>query len=188
MRRLCALIGLIMILAAGSAAAGKFTVNMALDAYIDKENPSESFGEDETLWATSVGGEPVQEVYLNFVNNFGSVGVFDQDQIESATLALYATDVEVPGEITVYFVEGSITDIDWDNQLEYETDESATLEIDEEGGYSVDVTPLLKRAREACLEDCGYSLVLVADGDASVGFASSESSEDEPELEFTTAE
>jgi len=177
-----------MLLAAGSATAGSFTVIMALDAYIDAENASESFGEDETLWATSVEGEPVEEIYLNFVNNFGSAGVFSPNQIESATLKLHATDIEVPGEISVYFAEGSITDIDWDNKIEYETNESVSLEIDQEGEYSIDVTPLIKRAREACPEDCGYSLVLVAEDDASIGIASSESSEDEPELEFTTAE
>jgi argininosuccinate synthase len=180
--------GLLVLLAAGSASAGKFTVEMPLDTYIDAENASESYSEDETLWATSVEGEPLRMIYLNFNNNFGNVGVFSPDQIESAELKIYASDVEVPGEMAVYFSEGSIIDIDWDNKLEYETNESVSLEIDGEGEYSVDVTPLVKRAREACPEDCGYSLVLVAEGDASVGFASSESSEDEPELEFATAE
>lgn len=188
LRRLYVLVGLLVLLAAGPASAGKFTVEMPLDTYIDAEDASESFSEEETLWATSAEGEPIRIIYLNFNNNFGTVGVFSPDQVESAQLKIYASDVEVPGEMDIYFSEGSIIDIDWDNMLEYETNESVSLEVDEEGEYSVDVTPLIKRAREACPEDCGYSLVLVAKDDASVGFASSESSEDEPELEFTTAE
>lgn len=183
-----ALIGLFMLASAAPAAAGSFSVEMALDTYIDAENASGSFGDEETLWATSVEGEPVREVYLNFNNTFGRVGVFSPDQIESATLTLDATDVEVPGEITIYFAEGSITDIDWDNKIEYETDESVSQEIDQEGEYSIDVTQLIKRAREACPEDCGYSLVLVAEDDVSVGFASSESSENGPQLKYTTNE
>jgi hypothetical protein len=180
--------GLLVLLAVGSASAGKFTVEMPLDTYIDADDAGGSFGEEEALWATSIDGEPVRVIYLNFNNSFGNVGVFSPDQIESAKLTIYAFDVEVPGDVAVYFSEGTIIDVDWDNQVEYETDNEVSLEIDEEGEYSVDVTPLIKRAREACPEDCGYSLVLVAKDDASVGFASSESSEDEPELEFTTAE
>ncbi len=188
MRYLHMLIGLFMLVAAAPVVAGDIPIEMVLDTYIDAENASTSFGEEETLWAASVEGEPVREVYLNFNNTFARVNVFSPDQIESATLMLYATDVEVPGEITIHFAEGSITDIDWDNKLEYETDKSVSEEIDQEGEYSIDVTQLIKRAREACPEDCGYSLVLVAENDTSVGFASSESSEGGPELEYTIEE
>jgi hypothetical protein len=175
-------------LTASFAAAGSFSVEMPLDTYIDAKNPSASLSEEKTLWATSEEGEPVREIYLNFNNAFGRVGVFNPDQIESATLTLDATDVEVPGEIGIYFAEGSITDIDWNNRLEYETNESASVDVDQDGEYSIDVTQLLKRAREACPEDCGYSLVLVAEDGTSVGFASSESPEGRPNLKYTTAE
>lgn len=187
LRYLHMLIGLFMLVAATTVAAG-IPVELALDTYIDAENASESFGDEETLWATSVEGEPVKEIYLNFNNTFARAKVFSPDQIESATLILDATDVEVPGEITIYFAEGSITDIDWDNKLEYETNETVSMEIDQEDEYSIDVTQLVKRAREACPEDCGYSLVIVAENDTSVGFASSESSEAGPELEYTASE
>ncbi len=181
------LIGLFMLVAATTVAAG-IPVELALDTYIDAENASESFGDEETLWATSVGGEPVKEIYLNFNNTFARAKVFSPDQIESATLTLDATDVEVPGEISIYFAEGTIIDIDWDTKIEYETNESVSVEIDQEDEYSIDVTQLVKRAREACPEDCGYSLVIVAENDTSVGFASSESSEAGPELEYTANE
>ncbi len=187
MRYLYALIGLLM-LTASLAAAGKFSMEMPLDTYIDAKNASESFSDAKTLWATSEDGEPVKEVYLNFNNTFGRVGVFSPDQIKSATLTIDATDVKVPGEIAVYFAEGSIMDIDWDHKVKYETNESASEEIDQAGKYSIDVTPLIKRAREACPEDCGFSLVMVAENNTSVGFASSESSEGGPKLEYTTAE
>ncbi len=181
------LIGLLL-LTASLAAAGKFSVGMHLDTYIDAENVNASFSDEKTLWATSEDGEPVKEVYLNFDNTFGRAGVFSPDQIKSATLTLDATDVKVPGKITVNFADGTLTDIDWANKLEYETNESTSVDIDQAGEYSIDVTQLIKRAREACAEDCGYSLVLVAENGTSVGFASTESSEGGPKLEYTTAD
>lgn len=185
LRYLYVLIGLLL-LTASLAAAGKFSVGMHLDTYIDAENVNASLKDEKTLWATSEDGEPVKEVYLNFDNTFGRAGVFNPDQIKSATLTLDATDVKVPGEITVNFAEGTLIDTNWARKQKYETDESASVVIDQEGEYSIDVTQLVKRAREACAEDCGYSLVLVAKNGTSVGFASSESPEGEPKLEYTT--
>ncbi len=173
-------------LTASLAAAGKFSVGMHLDTYIDAENANASFSDEKTLWATSEDGEPVKEVYLNFDNTFGRAGVFSPDQIKSATLTLNATDVKVPGTITVNFDDGTLIDINWAKRHKYETNESTSVNIDQAGEYSIDVTPLIKRAREACAEDCGYSLVLVAENGTSVGFASTESPEGKPKLEYTT--
>lgn len=189
MRHLYALIGLLVLLTAATAAAGSFKVVMDVDTYVDADDANESFSEDDTLWATSLEGEPVKEVYLSFVNNFGTVGLFSPNDVESATLKLFVTDVEEPGEITAYLIHGATFDtVTWYDRPEYGTNASSSLNVDDVGEYTLDVGDLIKEAVETCVEGCPYSIVLIAEDDASVGFASSESSEDEPELEFTTAE
>jgi hypothetical protein len=186
---LCALIGLLVLLTAASAAAGSFTAEMDVDTYVDADDANESFSEEEALWATSVDGEPVKEVYLSFVNNFGTVGIFSPDDIESADLKLYATEVEEPGEVTAYLVHGATFDtVAWDDKPEYGTNVSASIDVGDVGEYTVDITTLIEEAVETCVEGCPYSIVLVAEDNASVAFASMESSEDAAELEYFTVE
>jgi hypothetical protein len=51
------------------------------------------------------------------------------------------------------------------------------------------VTSIIKKAVETCTEGCPYTIVLVAEGDASVEFTSSEASkENKPTLEYVTEE
>jgi hypothetical protein len=189
LRHLYALIGLFVLLTVASAAAGSFTAKMDVDAYVDADNASESFSEGDNLWAASVGGEPVKEVYLSFINNFGTVGVFSPDNIESADLKLYVTEVEEPGEITAYLVHGATFDtVTWDDKPEYGTNASASIDVEDVGEYTVDVTELIEEAVKTCVEGCPYSIVLVAEDNASVAFASMESSEGAAELEYSTVD
>jgi hypothetical protein len=186
LRYLYVLIGMVVLVSAASAA--NISTKIDVDSYVDAEEPEEYFTDSDMLWVTSESGEPIREAYLSMItNNFGSAGVFNPDQIESATLRLYATEVESPGIINAYFVEGATLEANWDDKPEYQTDISASLEIEGEGEYAMDVTELLKEARASCLEDCGYTLVLVASDNASVGFASIESYGEIHSLEYTTA-
>jgi hypothetical protein len=98
MRYLYAVIGIFMMLAT-VAAAESVKVSLDVDTYVDANNPSQSFSDSDTLWAASEGGKPVKEVYLSFVNLFGSQGISKPEQIKSAKLTLKATDVKAPGEI-----------------------------------------------------------------------------------------
>ncbi len=189
LRHLHALIGLLVLLTAATAAAGSYTAKMDVDTYVDSEDANESFGDEEALWATSVDGEPVREVYLSFVNNFGTEGIFSPDDIESADLKLYVTEVEEPGEITAYLVHGATFDtVAWDDKPEYATNVTASFDVEDVGEYTVDITELIKEAVETCVEGCPYSVVLVAEDNASVAFASMESSEDAAELEYVSVE
>ncbi len=144
-----------------------------------QENANQSFNEEDTLWASSVDGEPAKEVYLSFINLFGSQGIFRPEDIESATLTLNATDVEKAGEIKAYLVKGATFDTaTWADKIEYESDPFASADVEENGICTWDVTPLIKKAVEICTEGCPYSIALVAEDNASAGFASSEASED----------
>lgn len=48
----------------------------------------------------------INETYLSYVNLFGSQGIFNPDQIKSATLTLNVR-VDDEGEIKAYFLEGA---------------------------------------------------------------------------------
>ena len=51
------------------------------------------------------------------------------------------------------------------------------------------MTSIIQKAVETCTEGCPYSIILVAEDDASVGFTSSEASdENKPILEYVTEE
>jgi hypothetical protein len=183
------MIGLFMILAGAGASAGSFTVQMDVDTYVDSNNASESFGDATTLWAASENGNPDKIVYLSFINLFGSEGAYKSDAISSATLTLEATNVEKPGKIEAYFLHGATLDTaTWNDREDYDHSISAFVQVDEEGSYKLDATPLIKKAVETCTEGCPYSLVLVAEDGASVGFASSENSGQGPSLEYATSE
>lgn len=188
MRYWYALLGMMLILAS-CASAGSFRAEMDVDTYMDEGNADLSFDEEDILWATSVAGEPEKEVYLSFINNFGPVGLFSPDQVKSAALTIYASDVEIPGEIKAYLAkEATLPGVAWVDKPEYMSDISVSQEITEEGEYTIDVTPLIKKAVDICVDGCPYSIVLVAQGDASIGFASMESSEDGTSLEYITME
>ncbi len=90
--------GLAVLLSAASAAAGDFKVQMDVATYVDSANANANFSvNNDTLWAASADGKPVKEVYLSFVNNFGTVGVFNPDTVTSATLKLSAKNVDQAG-------------------------------------------------------------------------------------------
>jgi hypothetical protein len=182
-----ALIGLFLLLAA-SAEAGSFKANTDVETYVDANYIDQSFSDNDTLWAASEDGKSFQEVYLSFVNLFGSQGIFKPEQIQSATLALDAVQVKEPGEIRAYLVHGATFDTaTWNDKPEYNPDVSASVEISKEGSYTIDVTPLIKKAVEICTEGCPYSIALVAEDGASVGFASSRaSSGSRPVLEYVS--
>ena len=98
MRCLYAIVGLFLLLVA-TASAGSFKANMDVDTYVDANNANDSFSESDTLWAASEDGQPAKEVYLSFVNLFGSENIFKPEQIQSATLTLNVSNVETAGEI-----------------------------------------------------------------------------------------
>jgi hypothetical protein len=190
LRYLCALMGIFLLLAA-NASAGSFKVDMDVDTYVDANNASQSHNDDDLLWAASESGKPVKEIYLSFINLFGSQSIFRPEQILSATLELNAADVEKTGKITAYFLHGaSFGTVTWDDKLDYDSKvSSSSVDVDKEGSYILDVSPIIKNAVKTCTEGCPYSIVLVADDGASVGFTSSEASDEKkPKLEYTTAE
>ena len=187
MRYLYALIGLLVMLAA-TAAAVSSNVILDADTYVDANNANQSFSDSDTLWAASADEKPIKEVYLSFRNDFGTTNVFKSEAIKSATLNLTAIQIENPGEIKAYLVEGATLEITWLTKPEYDSSVSAALNVEENGSYTLDVTPLIKKAVETCIEDCPYSIVLVAEDGASVGFASSEASEkNKPSLKYITS-
>lgn len=189
MRYLYALISVFLALAA-TALAGSFTAEMDVDTYVDADNASQSFSDSDLLWATSQGGEPAREVYLSFINILGSQGVFNPEMVASATLTVEAARVDNPGKVTAYFLHGATFDTTtWSDKEDYDAQaSSAPVEIDETGSYAIDVTEIIQKAVETCTEGCPYSIVLVAEDDASVAFTSSESGGEEPTLEYVTAE
>ncbi|MDD1760972.1 MAG: DNRLRE domain-containing protein [Methanothrix sp.] len=190
MRHLYAFISIFLLLAA-TAAAGSFTAEMDVDTYVDSDNANQSFADSDLLWAASVDGASNKEVYLSFVNLLGSQGIFKPEQVADATLTVDAVKVDKPGKITAYFLHGATLETaDWYTKEDYDADvSSSSVEIDGEGSYELDVTPIIKKAVETCTEGCPYTIVLVAEDDASVAIASSESSDgDKPDLEYSTEE
>ncbi|HNX39144.1 MAG TPA: DNRLRE domain-containing protein [Methanothrix sp.] len=189
MKYLYALVGMLVLLA-GSAAAGSFTAKMDVDTYVDEESANQTYADSELLWAASVDGTPSKIAYLSIINLFGSQSIFQPEQITSATLTLDAAEVEEAGKVTAYFLHGETLDTTtWYDRKEYdETVSSPAVEIEEAGSYTWDVTDIVKKAIETCTEGCPYSIVLVAEDGASVAFASSESSGSTPVLEYVTNE
>lgn len=194
------LLGALSVGLSGLAAAGghlpvHFPVLMDSDTYVDAEHVNESFGDSDVLWASSAGGNPVKVAYLSFINDFVTNSVSSPDQIEAAKLVLNAAKVEKPGKITAYFVEGPTTnEVTWEGKSSYDTGASTSLDVQAEGEYSLDVTPIIKEAIKSCPGECGYTIALVAEDSTSVGFASSEACKDvkpdectkkKPVLEYT---
>ncbi len=201
MRYWLAIIGALLLLAAAGS-AGSFKVDMDVDTYVNSADEEESFDQSDLLWVSSQDddddddsgddGASANETYLGFENLFGSQGVFNPDQIKSATLTLNVARVDDEGEIKAYFLEGAtLSTLTWKDKVEYDINVSSeSIEIDEndvDDVIELDVTPIIKKAVEACTEGCPYSIVLVGEDDVSVAFVSSEASdEDMPVLEYVT--
>jgi hypothetical protein len=189
LRYLYALMGLLLLLAA-TATAGSFKAEMDVETYVDANNANQTFADSDLLWAASEGKEPTKLVYLSVINMFGTQGIFNPDQIASATLTLDAVKVDKSGKITAYFLHGATFDtMTWYDKTDYNAEVSSSPEdIENVGSYTLDVTSIIKKAVETCTEGCPYTIVLVAEDDATVGFASSKASENKPNLVYVTEE
>lgn len=177
---------LAMTVLVGVALAGTFSSSMDVDTYVDADHPDDSFAGEDTLWASSAGGEPVKMVFLGFVNNFGNVGLMSPNEVQSATLKLTVSQVENPGAIRAYVLHGvTLPTLTWNDQDKYEPEPEVTFEVEEAGEVQIDATDLVRKAVDICTEGCPFSIVLVAEDDASVGFASMESSGAKAELKYT---
>jgi len=188
LRNLWVLVGIFAALAVASS-AGSFDVLLNIDTYVDSANANQSFSQDDILWASSVDGTPVKEVYLGFLNNFVRARAKSPENISSATLKLYASKVEKPGRIVAYISEGAALETTtWEYRLTYNSDMAVPFSVAGEGEYIVDATPLVKNAVEICPGECPYSIILVAEENASVAFASAEASpEKAPSLKYDAA-
>ena len=176
------------VLLMGATSAG-FTTELKEDVYVDAGMEDANYGLGTTLWVSSDDGDPVKITYLKFMNNLENVGVESGDDIESASLKIYVTDVETEGDIIVYFSEENFFEetVTWSDELEYLDDATATLHIDEEGWCTFDATEIMKMAADECLT-CPFAIVLVAEDDASISFASKEESDgNEAVLDYTTS-
>ena len=165
----------LVVMLAGIAAAGTFSPPLVLDTYMDADEEDEAFADGDPLWATSDDGDPVRITFLVFKEM-----VMLADQIESGELKVRVTEVETPGEVTLYFYDLAVLDSEtWADLPLYDEEPLFTIEIEAEGWASWDATSLVKKAAEECSEGCPFTAVLVAEGDASIGFASMEGSEDD---------
>jgi hypothetical protein len=188
-----AIIGALLLLAAAGS-AGSFVVEMDVDTYVNSIEQEESYGDSDLLWVSSQDDDAasINETYLSYENLFGSQGIFNPDQIKSATLTLNVARVDDEGEIKAYFLEGAtLNTLTWKDKVEYALNVSSdSVEIDEEEDViELDVTPIIKKAVEVCAEGCPYTIVLVGEDDVSVAFVSREASdEDMPVLEYVTEE
>ena len=184
MRSLFALLACAALLV-GTGSAG-FVPKLIGDAYVDEGAEDDNFGEEDTLWVSSEDGEPVMVTWLNFMN----IGGKSSGDIESATLEIYVSDVEASGEVSVFFSKEHVFEdtLTWSDELEYDDEAVDTLEIDVVGWYTFDATEIVKMAMDQC-QSCPFSVVLMADDDATIGFTSKEGSEEnKPVLEFTVFE
>ena len=177
---------LAVLLGTAAAASGHFSVVPFIDTYVDKNSPDSSFSENDTLWVTSTNNAPVQEAFMTFKNTFEGVASSPQT-IESATMVINATEVKKPGTITAYFLHGAVTDsITWSDNQTYDKSTMSTFDITKPGKYTIDATSMVKRAIQVCESGCPYSIVLVANDSASVGFASNENPKMGAVLTFNT--
>ena len=193
MRYWLAIIGALLLLAAAGS-AGSFAAKIDVDTYVNSIEEDESYSDSDLLWVSSQDDDDasINETYLSYENLFGSQGIFNPDQIKSATLTLNVARVDDEGEIKAYFLEGAtLNTLTWKDKVEYDLNASSdSVEIDEaEDVFELDVTPIIKKTVEACAEGCPYTIVLVGEDDVSVAFVSSEASdEDMPVLEYVTEE
>jgi hypothetical protein len=185
LRYVYALLGLAVLLSATLATAGNFKVQMDVATFVDAANPDNDSSSNDTLWSASADGQPEMVTYLSFVNKFGTIGVFNPDQVRSASLKLDVSKVVKPGRINAYFVHGETSEIaTWNEKPEYNSSVSAALDVQNAGEYTIDVKPIIVEAIRSCTEGCGYSIALVADDNVSVGFSKEDALK--PQLEFST--
>lgn len=164
----------LIVFLAGIAAAATFSPALVVDTYMDASQEDETFAGAETLWATSEGGEPVRIAFLVY-----SEMVKLAMEIEAGELRAYVTDVERPGEVSLHFYDMAVLETEtWRDMPLYDDEPLATRNIQETGWATWDATSLLKKAAEECSEGCPFTVVLVAEGDASIGFISMEGSSD----------
>lgn len=182
------------ILMVGAVAAMSWSSEKVLigDSYIDKDAEDENFGTEEILWASSEADEPVKEAWLYFETDDirEALAIESADEVASATLKIYAKDVEAEGKVELHFYnEGFYEDtIVWEGKPDYDEEVDAVIEVSEEGWYEFDATSIVKKAIEECTT-CPFSMVMVAEGDASIGFASKEDSDGNvPELTVDTGD
>lgn len=162
-------------LLASCAGAVKVTPALHTDTYIDAENEDQSFGEESAVWVSSHMGEPVRIAYLSFA---GMTKL--PEQISSANLKIYVKELERPGKVTLYLYDNAaMNTVTWADQPEYDSQALGSIEIQETGWQTWDATDFVKKAAVECSEGCSFSVVLVADEDASISFASQEGSEEE---------
>lgn len=172
----------LIVLLAGMAAAGTFSPALVVDTYMDSEEEDEPFANDEILWVTSEDGAPVRITFLTFREM-----IMLSEQIESGELRMYVFEVDSPGEVSLHFYDMAVLETEtWSDLPSYDEEPLATIEIEEVGWATWDATSLVKKAATECSEGCPFTVVLVAEGDSSIGFASMEGSEDEMAvLEYT---
>lgn len=180
----------LLLVGAASAMTWSSPKMLTGDSYIDRGSPEDNFGTEETLWVTSEEDEPLKEAWFSFDTVFmiDSLKIKSLEEISSATLRIYANEVENPGEVELHFYSSGFFEetVVWDGKPDYDAEVEASIDVDEEGWYDIDATSLVKKAILEC-KDCPFTAVLVAKGDASVGFASKEDSEGNvPVLKVTT--
>ena len=162
-------------LPADCSGAVKISPALLTDTYTDAQNEDQSFGEESVLGVASEKGQPVKIAYLSFA---GMTAL--PQQISSASLMIYVKEVERPGRVSLHLYNQAAMDIiAWADQPEYDEEVLGTLEIQEPGWQTWDAAALVKKAAVECSEGCPFSVVLVAEDDASISFASLEGSEDE---------
>ena len=140
MRYLYALVGLAVLLSAASAAAGDFKVQMDVATYVGSANANANFSvNNDTLWAASTDGKPVKEVYLSYVNDFGTVGVFNPDTVTSASLRAQCKERYQTGNYEDLFrPRTTMETATWKDKPEYNTSVSSSLDVQKEGEYTMD--------------------------------------------------
>ena len=164
-----------IVLLVNCAGATKIFPALQMDTYTDASNKEESFGSEDTLWVSSQNGQPARITFLAFEG----MTTLPQ-QISSGSLKMYVKEVERPGKVSIHlYNQAAFDSITWANQPEYDPEVLGTLDIQGTGWQTWDATDFVKKAAVECSEGCPFSVVLVADGDGSIGFASMEGSAEE---------
>lgn len=169
------------VLFVGTAGAGNFSPALQMDTYTDASDKDQSFGSEGSLWVSSQSGKPTQIAYLTFAG----MTTLPQ-QISSSSLKMYVKEVERPGKVSIYLYDQAAMDIvTWADKPEYDSEALGTLDIQGTGWQTWDTTDFVKKAAVECSEGCPFSVVLVAEGDASIAFTSMEgSAEEKPTLQY----
>jgi|GEM_PF-164248 len=187
----CALACAVLMLGAAIAMSWSSESMLTDDTYIVEGVDEDNFGTEEILWVSS--SDPARESWLGFdtVLMIDALGIESSDDVDSATLKVYAKEIETPGEVELHFYNHGFYEdtIAWDeDKPEYDEEVDDLIEVTEEGWYEFDAANVVRKAIDEC-PDCPFTLVMVAAGDASVGFASKEDSDGNvPLLTVATAE